>query len=271
MKLGLSQLSSYRNNGYLLLPNAIPEHRLEAVSEALTGELRASGPHIVYEEDGSSIRSVYGSHRTNDTFRELTSWRTLLGPACQLIGEKLYVYQLKVNLKSAHTGDGWDWHQDYAFWCHEDGMPTPTAITAVVYLDEVTSANGAFRLIPGSHKHGLYATPASTDARGPERERSQRSDWPSHVSRKLKYAIPHDTIKRLSLLRGVVDACGPRGTVLLFDPNLVHGSPANTSASRRALVFVTYNSVRNLPNSSLPGRPEFLVSKDHRAVGLSEG
>ena len=54
---------------------------------------------------------------------------------------------------------------------------------------------------------------------------------------------------------------GPAGSVLFFDANLVHASPSNLSPFDRAVAFLTYNSVENVPPPVEQPRPDFLVDR----------
>jgi ectoine hydroxylase len=60
---------------------------------------------------------------------------------------------------------------------------------------------------------------------------------------------------------GIVAPKGPAGSVLLFHPNLVHGSVPNLSPFDRRLVLVTYNSVNNQQTVKENPRPDFLVCR----------
>src|SRR5262249_40918576 len=120
-------------------------------------------PARILEQDGIVVRSVYGSHKTNEMARRLACHPRIVEPAMQLLGGKVYIYQFKINAKAAFGGDVWEWHQDYIFWHHEDGMPTACVLNALVFLDEVNEANGPLMLLAGSHKEEMIeVTPRDT-------------------------------------------------------------------------------------------------------------
>lgn len=177
-----------------------------------------------------------------------------------LIGEPVYVYQFKVNLKQPYEGAAWPWHQDYAFWEKEDGMPDDKAVNIAVFLDDVHAANGPLQVIPGSHRFGLVEDDvAAKEATG---------DWRQHVSADLEYTVPAEKAAALAAERGTVSVEGPVGSYYAFHPSIVHSSSNNLSADRRALLLITYNAVSNAP--AAPTRPEFLVSRDATPISALE-
>ncbi len=116
------------------------------------------------EKDGCTVRSVYGSHTSNECFQQLVRSDKVLEPAQQLVGSDLYTYQFKINAKAVFGGDLWEWRQDFIFWHKEDGMPEPRVTNVVIFLDDVNDVNGPLFLVPGSHHEGLIDPfPAGAD------------------------------------------------------------------------------------------------------------
>ena len=79
----------------------------------------------------------------------------MIQPVEDLLQEKLYMHQFKINGKMAFEGDVWQWHQDYGTWFNDDLMPSARAMNVAIFLDEVTEFNGPLLFIPGSHKKGI--------------------------------------------------------------------------------------------------------------------
>jgi hypothetical protein len=270
MRITAEQLESYRDNGFLLLP--------ECFSQAEAGVLKAELPKIfaedlprrVVEKEGSVVRSVYGTHQRNDLFRRLSRHPRIVDPAVQILNSEVYVYQFKINAKAAFDGDVWEWHQDYIFWQKEDGMPSSRVTNAVVFLDEVTEFNGPLFLISGSHKEGVIDVTARDKLNSARVERPlpyrNSSDWISNLTADLRYSLDRTVIARLLDQYEMIAPKGPSGSVLFFDSNLVHGSPNNISPFDRVLVFVSYNSINNIPPNKAEPRPDFLVSRDLEAI-----
>lgn len=266
MRLTQDQLKKYGDDGYVLLPECLSYREIEMMKAQLPATFAEDSPRRVVEKDGIMVRSVYGSHLTNDVFQRLTRHPRLVGPAMQILQSEVYVYQFKINAKLGFGGDLWDWHQDYIFWLKEDGMPTARVTSVVAYLDDVTEFNGPLFLIPGSHKEGVIDVSArdkspAQDIRQHETYR-QSPTWIANLTAKLRYALDKEVVARTIEKYGITSPKGPRGSLLFMDGNLVHGSPSNISPFDRAVVIVTFNSIENVPAAVSNPRPEFLSNRN---------
>src|SRR5262249_6453220 len=133
-----------------------------------------------------------------------------------------------------------------------------------LYLDDVTEFNGPLFLIPGSHR-GDAISVTSREAELADTLRTAYGNgpsWLSNLTADLKYALPHDLVRQLVQRHRLVSTKAPAGSVLCFDPNLVHASSNNVSPFSRVVVLITYNSVSNAPRNVRNPRPEFLCSRD---------
>jgi ectoine hydroxylase-related dioxygenase (phytanoyl-CoA dioxygenase family) len=266
MRLTIDELRKYEEDGFVLAKNCFSEAEVQILYRQLPSVLMEDSPRRVMEENTVSVRSVYGSHRNNEVFERLSRHPRLVIPAMQIVDSEVYVYQFKVNAKSAFGGDVWDWHQDYIFWQKEDGMLAPRVMNAVIFLDEVNEFNGPMFFIPGSHKEGVFDVPAS-DGRAPGSGAYRNSPpWITNLTAKLKYSLARERVAALVKKYGMSAGKGPRGSVLFFNANLVHGSPNNISPFDRAVIIVTYNSVKNVPVAVERPRPDFLTNPDHGAI-----
>lgn len=205
------------------------------------------------------VRAVHGCHLFDQTSAKLVRLPLLVELAEALVGEPVYVYQFKVNLKQPYEGAAWPWHQDYTFWRNEDGMTDDRAVNIGVLLDDTHEGNGPLRVLPRTHRLGLIESAENGGRSG---------DWRKHVAANLEYTVPDPEAERLEREYGRELVVGPAGSIFAFHPSIVHSSSSNTSPGRRALLLVTYNAVSNAPISS--PRPEFLVGRDTRAVVPTE-
>lgn len=265
MHLTEAQLRIYADEGFLLLPKCFSQAEVDMVKAELPAIFAEESPRRVLEKDGKSVRSVYGSHMTNEVARRFSHHPRIVKPAMQILGSDVYIYQFKINVKAAFGGDRWEWHQDYIFWQKEDGMPTPRIVNAVIFLDEVNEFNGPLIFIPGSHKEETIDV-AAQDTHSSHYQKSPA--WISNLTANLKYALDQSVIARLVNKYGLIAPKGPVGSVLFFDSNLVHGSAANMSPFARNLLLVTFNHIENVP-TPIPDkepRPEFLASHDATPV-----
>jgi ectoine hydroxylase-related dioxygenase (phytanoyl-CoA dioxygenase family) len=260
MLLTTEQLEAYRADGFLLVPPCFEAAEIAALKDEAGKEFAVDSERRVLERNSSVVRSVYGSHVLNEAFQQLVRDPRLLGPVMQVLGDRTYVYQFKVNAKAAFGGDLWEWHQDYVFWLNEDGVPEPNLVNVVVFLDEVTEFNGPMLMVRGSHREGVIDCRRLADK--PEGYEESPS-WIANLTADLKYSVGKEQLARLVDKYSLVSAKGLRGSVLLFHPNLVHGSGQNMSPFDRMISIVTYNRADNLPRPAAKRRPWFLVSEDH--------
>ncbi len=263
MQLTPYQLRKYQEDGFVLLPNAFSAAEIKGLKAELPRIFAEETPARIAEAQSKTVRSVYGPHRTNKSFKRLSEDARLVEPAMQVVNSDVYIYQFKINAKQAFEGDVWEWHQDYIFWRDEDGMPEPRVTNVAVYLDEVTDFNGPMFFIPGSHRHGVISVDGQ-DTRSAKSGTERSPEWISNLTAKLKYSLQRETVADLCTELGLASSKGAAGTVLLFDSNVVHSSPNNISPFDRVMVIGTYNSVKNIPTKLQ--RPDFLVSRDYEPI-----
>jgi ectoine hydroxylase len=270
MLINEEQLRAYEENGFLFLPDYFSQAEVEVMKAELPTVFADDTRRKVMEKEGRTVRSVYGSHVSNQTYQRLSRHPRIVLPAMRILGSRVYVYQFKINAKAAFGGDVWEWHQDYIFWLKEDGMPTARALNVMIFFDEVNEFNGPLFLIPGSHHEGMIDVTArdaltASQAGMPASYRDSPA-WISNLTARLKYSLDRNTVARLVARSGIVAPKGPSGSVLFSHPNLIHGSPNNMSPFDRVVAIITYNSVENIPAETGERRPEFLAGRDFEPV-----
>ncbi|HET7228486.1 MAG TPA: phytanoyl-CoA dioxygenase family protein [Longimicrobium sp.] len=254
------QVRQFREDGYLLLPAAFSPEEVAEMNAELPAIFSEDTPARVLEKGTGQVRSVYGSHRTNELFGRVVRDPRLLEPARAILESDVYVHQFKINAKLAFVGEVWEWHQDYIFWQKEDGMPTSRVVNVTLFLDDVTEFNGPLLFIPGSHKAGVM---------DPGKRKGDEGDgpsWQADVAADLSYTLTKEMIAGWVAERGIVAPKGPAGSILLFDANVAHGSGPNMSPIDRKLLLATYNSVLNIPRDGAKERPDFLCARDYTPV-----
>lgn len=250
--------AAYRRDGYVLLPGRLPGDVLTALTTEAPAVLAADTPRRILERDGTTVRSVYGPHQTNSLVAQVCRRPELAGVAAALIGEPVYIHQSKINVKAPFLGDQWDWHQDYIYWLHDDGILRPDLVNVAVFLDEVTEFNGPLTFVPGSHERGVLA---ATEKLGQPTGYEQAPDWVATLTADEKYAVRHDVIAELATERGLASPKGPAGSILFFHPNILHASSPNISPFGRSTLIVVYNGVSNPATNTADPRPEFLAAR----------
>ena len=87
--------------------------------------------------------------------------------------------------------------------------------TAIVYLDDTTTANGCLEVVPGSHKAGKHPTRQDSDAFGANEMDPEANAHMERVAVEL-----------------------PAGSVVMFGAFLAHATgPNTTDTHRRALLY----------------------------------
>jgi ectoine hydroxylase len=225
MRFTNEQGATLAEEGFLLIPSLFSAAEVEALRAGADALVAQRGPHVNQEEDSPVVRMVFGAHQNDATFARLARHPRLVEPLEQALGEPVHVFQSRLNAKSSFAGRGWAWHQDFNQWYRQDGMRTPRAMVAGVFLDDVNPCNGPLMVIPRSHRRGFIFVPDKMD-------------------------IPFDVVAAEANENGIVPLMGPIGTTVFFDCLLIHGSAPNISPWPRRVFYCNY-----LPASSRELQP----------------
>ncbi|MBT6278213.1 MAG: proline hydroxylase [Chromatiales bacterium] len=246
-QLSQDQLSALDTDGFVVLPSRFSTAEVDALIGRLPSLFAAGHSANVIERASGAVRTAMALHERDDLFAELVRDPRLVAPAQQLLGEPLYVQQVKVNVKAAFSGEVWQWHYDFATHHQEDGVPQPRALNIHVFLDDVSEVNGPLYFIPGSHRYGTHT--AALDV--------ETTSYPLWV-------VDEACVRELANEHGIVSATGPKGTVLIFTDTLVHGSPVNMSPWDRAIFSLILNPISNAATKF--DRPDYKHHRDHSPV-----
>ncbi|MEU2042294.1 phytanoyl-CoA dioxygenase family protein [Nocardia niwae] len=262
MQLNASQIDAYHENGYLILPSVFDEAEINSLLDAMNRDSKGSGPHRIIDDDSQEFAALYASQQRMPEFSDLVRSARMLCVAQALLNDDVYLYQLKINVKSRFGRSRVSWHQDYVAWKIADGLPDAKLVNVALLLDDSTEFNGPLLFVPGSHTVGVLRGDRDDAASG------ERHLDPDDI------ALQFEHIGELISQRGMTSAQAPAGSLVLFSPQLVHSSAPNMSATPRRLLIATYNSCSNLPRTKTP-RPNYLVNDDPTplrplADGLSE-
>jgi ectoine hydroxylase len=229
MQLTAEQLKRFHEDGFLILPSLFSKAEVAALTGALPLLFAEDTPSNFREKASGAVRTAMGLHLRDETYARVVRHPRLVEPAMQILGdERLYVMQVKVNVKAAFGGEVWQWHYDFATHHAEDGVPKPLPLNLHILLDDVTEFNGPLWFIRGSHRHG--PAPARLD--------TVTTSYPLWV-------VDNADVARLANEGGIVSAKGPAGTALIFGDTLVHGSPPNMSPWNRRIFSLILNPVSN--------------------------
>lgn len=253
------QLAFFERNGYLLLEGWFSEEELawlRAEYERLAADERLRDrPEVISEPDSDAVRSIFAPQRFSALYDRLGRSTRLLDIAMQILGGPVYLHQARINVKPAFVGRAFSWHSDFETWHVEDGLPRIRCLSCSVFLTDNDDKNGPLYVIPGSHRQYVSCAGVTPEDHYRESLVNQRFGSPDPAS-----------MRRICEGREMVGAFAPAGSLLVFDGNVMHGSPDNMSPWPRADLFFTYNSVENpplAPFSGLAPRPDLLSNRDH--------
>ncbi|MBV8165154.1 MAG: phytanoyl-CoA dioxygenase family protein [Alphaproteobacteria bacterium] len=259
-----AQRRSYFENGFLVLPDYVPEAWLArlraAMAELLERSRAVSQTTDVYIlEEGHSpsdprLHRVVSPQDHHPTFWAFMTDPVMTDLAADVVGPDVKFHHAKLNVKSGQGSRGFKWHQDIQAWPHTDYSP----VSIGVYLDGCAEDQGPLAFMRGTHAGPLYSM---YDHDGNFVVRVRDEDLAA-----LKNA-PID------------QATGGPGTTILLNCRTVHGSAPNRAARARPLLLPVYSSADSFAYTPSPitsphqgdivrGRSATLASFDTRPCEL---
>src|SRR6185503_1211527 len=145
------------------------------------------------EQVGNAIKLIMELPLFDKAFAELIMYDPLLDVLQTLFGTSEFAFHnYKAIIKAPRVSSAFVWHRDLPYLQHT----SPNLITALLCMDEMTEANGATVVYPGTHKiPHEKVTPA--DVAIPESK------------------LPTDSPR--------VTVCCPAGSAVFFHANIIHG------------------------------------------------
>ena len=233
MILTKQQLDQFDKKGYLFFPKLFSEKEIKYLVNAVPELYNRREEYNIREKGSDSVRTNFAAHMYSEPFAKLARHPRMVKPVENLLGEKLYMHQFKINGKMAFDGDVWQWHQDYGTWKNDDLMPTERAMNIAIFLDDVNEFNGPLVLIPGSHKKGVIGAKHDTST----------TSYPLWT---LDNQLVSKLVDRAGGKKGgMVSPHGPAGSMILFHSCLVHSSGSNLSPFNRVSVYLSLCAVSN--------------------------
>jgi phytanoyl-CoA hydroxylase len=148
MHLTPEQLQLFRHNGFIKLPQQLPEDTVEQLKETIWQHINEKIEPIVQDWKGRIVRlsdiwdraPIFNEAMTSPL--ALEPLESLLGPNIELILNRHNHATLR--LADERGGMSVGLHRDVMQW-------TRTIVTIIFYLEETTLVNGCTHVIPGSH------------------------------------------------------------------------------------------------------------------------
>ena len=248
MRLSKEQLEQFDREGYLFFPARFTPEETKTLTAAVPEIYSRREAYNVREKGKDAVRTNFATHMYSKPFARLARHPRMIEPVEDLLGEKLYMHQFKVNGKMAFEGDVWQWHQDYGTWLNDDMMPTERAMNVAIFLDDVNEFNGPLMFIPGSHKKGVVEAKHDLTT----------TSYPL-------WTVDNDLIGKLvERAGGIVSPKGPAGSMILFHSCMVHASGSNLSPWNRVAVYLSLCAVSN--HIRRHQRPEFIAHRDFTPI-----
>ena len=97
MRLTDSQLARYEHDGFLILPSLFSAAEVEALRSELPRLFAERRPENFREKESDAVRTAMGLHLRSEVYARVVRHPRLVEPAMQILGDELYVQQVKVN------------------------------------------------------------------------------------------------------------------------------------------------------------------------------
>ena len=199
----------YQEQGYYAPIRVMPAEEAEALRRALESFEAQDGRQLA-----GKLR--HKSHLLFTWLNDLVRHPRILDAVEDVIGPDILCWGSSFFIKEPRNPAFVSWHQDSTYW----GLDPADIITAWVAFSDSTPANGAMRVIPGTHK--LDQIPHQDTFR-PE----------NLLSRGQEIMVDVDDSKAAMLELGA-------GEMSLHHVRLIHGSDPNPSDQRRIGFAIRY-------------------------------
>jgi ectoine hydroxylase-related dioxygenase (phytanoyl-CoA dioxygenase family) len=213
--------------GFTIIPGPLPSDRLARFTEAYDSAVVGAAADDVSE--GSSTIRVNDFVNRGPEFDVLYVYEPVLEACCRIIGQPFKLSTMHARTVRPYS-QAQNLHVD--FGREVDGWPM---VGFIMMVDEFRMDNGATRFVPGSHK------------------------WPT---------IPPDSPMNTSADNdGQVLACGPAGSMVIYNGSVWHGHSANQTGEPRRSIQGSYvrRDAEPAVNQAARIRPETLGRIGHLA------
>jgi phytanoyl-CoA hydroxylase len=246
--LTTEQVQSYKDHGFLRIPEVFTPSETDALAEDLNWLIDAwaiqdaswSGPwRKVYMDEATEKKSkliaLHDLQLYSDEWMRAVTNKRLVTAMSQLLGPNVELHHSTLHVKPPETGHPFPMHQDWAFYEHENGQ----YVDVLVHLDDTRHENGEIRFLDGSHKNGAL----------------------QHV---VKFpdgtpCTPHLPTDQYRIA-DTVPVPAKRGDVVCFNIHTIHGSYVNVTDKMRRLVRIGYRDPMNKQSTGQSSkRPGMMV------------
>ncbi|MEM7031442.1 MAG: phytanoyl-CoA dioxygenase family protein [Chloroflexota bacterium] len=222
----------WEENGYVIIPNAVPQENLDRTVDLIWDflEMDRNNPEAWYKYKPytrDDLCSPISEAGMVEVYQHQALWDNRQHPRvyqafCEIWGrEDLWVSLDRANMKPPAHADKPDWgHKGMVHWdIDTDQNPIPFMVQGVLYLTDTAENQGGFQCIPGFH--------------------NTFADWVK--------TQPEDRHPRLPDLTGldVKSVSGKAGDLLIWHSLLAHGNGHNTSDKPRLAQYITMSPAKD--------------------------
>jgi phytanoyl-CoA hydroxylase len=231
------QIEQFGNDGYLILRGMVSPLACDLMLSVAREHLRGAVPPLEYEAEvgypgapksfdepgGKTVRRLRGAYQRHECFRLWAEDKRLVAALRQLFGEGIRLtlsHHNCVMTKHPNFGTATGWHRDIRYW----SFTKPDLISVWLALGSENEANGALKVIPGSH----------------------RMDIPREQMDDLDFLRPDVEANQALFAKGIpLDL--EKGDVILFHSRLFHAAGRNAGNAVKNSVVFAYHGAGNTP------------------------
>ncbi|XP_068619217.1 probable alpha-ketoglutarate-dependent hypophosphite dioxygenase [Battus philenor] len=242
-RLTAEEKKFYKENGYIILKNIIPEDELAKIIEEydklfkrknqakLETSWVGSDENFRQTDSPYTVKGIHNLQFHHAVFGRVLYNDSLLDALEDIMGtENIMLHHTKAQFKPPEKGASYPMHQDYQYFPYQKD----SLVAAFIHLDDTTPENGGLFVYPGSHKLG------------PLEDVGARETVQFHYVDQSKFPIEKAT-----------PVIAKRGDIVVFSYLLVHGSTPNSSSRPRRMMLAQLADAHDQPlgeEKAQPGR-----------------
>jgi ectoine hydroxylase len=223
-------IEAFNRDGFYLCKGFFPkEEAIKAAQWMKSQDQAALAKSWTDQEPGVPLAVYQNVHKGITPVAQLAANTELLEIATKLIGNRVYIWSSKINVKAAWCGTVEYYHQDTIYW-KDRGYTQADMLTCMTFLDPHGMRNAGLHVFPGSHHLGYIEHEPFINTNGLS-----------------KFMVPPRRLDELYKQCNLVCIEADPGDVLFFHANLVHGSAHNISEQSRMILLSQLNVETNKP------------------------
>ena len=212
--------NEYRENGVVKIEQVVSDELLEKLSSVADSQLANPGPWVTDTNPGATEGRLFTSRyrwETDPAINDFVFKSEVGGIAAALMessSSRFYFDHLLI--KEPLTANPTPWHQDVPYW----PFLGKQICSAWVAITEAKVADSSLEFVRGSHAWGSYYAPEAFDGKDGWASEFEGEKCPDIEASRSEYEIVGFDVKP--------------GDAIFFSAWIIHGSPGNSGAKRRA-------------------------------------